>query len=55
MRILSSVLCKVMAEEVKVNFDELVEDALAGMYRVMVTPDGYTIQEPKNIFENEEK
>ena len=39
-------LSKVLAQEEKLPFDELVEEALAGMYRVVVTPDGYTVQEP---------
>ena len=47
-------LGKVLAEEGKVDFDALVDEALEGMYRVMITPDGYEIQEPKNIFTNEE-
>ena len=38
-------LKKVMAEEQKLPFDELVEEAIAGMYRVIVTPDGYEIRE----------
>ena len=40
-------LAKVVAEEQKLDFDALVEEAIAGMYRVKVTPDGYTIQEKK--------
>ncbi len=40
-------LSKVLAEEVKVDFDALVEEAIAGMYRVMVRPEGYEIQPPK--------
>lgn len=40
-------LAKVIAEEQKLDFEALVEEAIAGMYRVVVTPDGYTIQEPK--------
>ncbi len=40
-------LAKVMAEEQKLDFEALVEEAIAGMYRVIVTPDGYTIQEKK--------
>ena len=40
-------LQKVMAEEQKLPFDELVEEALTGMYRVIVTPDGYTVSEPR--------
>ena len=38
-------LQKVMAEERKLPFDELVEEAIAGMYRVIVRPDGYEVQE----------
>ncbi len=38
-------LKKVMAEEQKLPFDELVEEAIAGMYRVIVRPDGYEVQE----------
>ena len=37
-------LKKVMAEEAKLPFDELVEEAIAGMYRVDVRPDGYEIR-----------
>lgn len=40
-------LAKVLAEEAKVDFDALVEEAIAGMYRVKVHPDGYEIQSPK--------
>ena len=40
-------LKKVMAEEQKLPFDELVEEAIAGMYRVIVTPEGYTVFEPR--------
>ena len=40
-------LKKVMAEEQKLPFDELVEEAIAGMYRVIVTPEGYTVSEPR--------
>ena len=39
-------LKKVMEQECKLPFEELVEEALAGMYRVDVTPDGYVIREP---------
>ncbi len=39
-------LKKVMAEEQKLPFDELVEEAISGMYRVIVTPEGYTLSEP---------
>ncbi|MBE6558434.1 MAG: tRNA 4-thiouridine(8) synthase ThiI [Ruminococcaceae bacterium] len=38
-------LGKVMAEEQKLPFDELVEEAIAGMYRVVVRPDGYEVQQ----------
>ena len=38
-------LKKVLAEEAKLPFDELVEEAIAGMYRVDVRPDGYEIRE----------
>ena len=38
-------LQKVMAEEQKLPFDELVEEAIAGMYRVIVRPDGYEVQQ----------
>ena len=34
---------KVLAQEAKLPFDELVEEAIAGMYRVVATPDGYTV------------
>ena len=40
-------LAKVIAEEQKLDFDALVDEAIAGMYRVKVTPDGYIIQEKK--------
>lgn len=40
-------LAKVEAQEEKIDFDALVEEALAGMYRVKVHPDGYQIEEPK--------
>ena len=40
-------LAKVMAEEQKLDFEALMEEAIAGMYRVKVTPDGYIIQEKK--------
>ncbi len=40
-------LAKVIAEEQKLDFEALVEEAIADMYRVNVTPDGYTIQEKK--------
>lgn len=39
-------LAKVLAQEEKLPFDELVEEAVTGMYRVTVTPDGYTVEEP---------
>jgi thiamine biosynthesis protein ThiI len=39
-------LKKVMEQEAKLPFEELVEEALAGMYRVDVNPDGYVIREP---------
>ncbi len=38
-------LKKVMAEEQKLPFDELVEEAISGMYRVIVRPDGYEVQQ----------
>lgn len=38
-------LKKVMAEEQKLPFDELVEEAIAGMYRVTVRPDGYEVRQ----------
>lgn len=38
-------LGKVMAEEQKLPFDELVEEAISGMYRVIVHPDGYKVRE----------
>lgn len=40
-------LSKVLAEEAKVDFNALVEEAIAGMYRVKVRSDGYEIQSPK--------
>lgn len=40
-------LKKVLEQEVKLPFDELVEEALTGMYRVTVTPDGYEIKEAR--------
>ena len=39
-------LRKVMEQEVKLPFEELVEEAMAGMYRVDVTPEGYVIRPP---------
>ncbi len=39
-------LQKVLVQEEKLPFDALVEEALAGMYRVDVTPEGYEIREP---------
>ncbi len=38
-------LHKVMAEERKLPFDELVEEAISGMYRVIVTPEGYEVRQ----------
>ena len=38
-------LKKVLEQEQKLPFDELVEEAIAGMYRVDVTPEGYTVRE----------
>lgn len=38
-------LKKVMAEEEKLPFDELVAEAVSGMYRVIVRPDGYEVQQ----------
>ncbi len=38
-------LAKVLVQEEKLPFDELVEEAFAGMYRVDVTPDGYEVRE----------
>ncbi len=40
-------LQKVLVQEEKLPFDELIDEALAGMYRVDVTPEGYTVYEPK--------
>lgn len=37
-------LHKVMVEEQKLPFDALVEEAISGMYRVIVHPDGYEVQ-----------
>ena len=39
-------LKKVLEQERKLPFEELVEEALAGMYRVDVTPEGYEIRQP---------
>ena len=39
---------KVLAQEAKLPFDELVEEAIAGMYRVVATPDGYTVYDRPN-------
>ena len=39
-------LQKVMDQEAKLPFEALVEEAIAGMYRVDVTPEGYEIREP---------
>ncbi len=39
-------LSKVLVQEEKLPFDDLVEEALAGMYRVDVTPEGYEVREP---------
>ena len=36
-------LAKVLAEERKLDFDALVEEAHSGMYRVIVRPDGWTM------------
>jgi thiamine biosynthesis protein ThiI len=38
-------LQKVLAQEAKLPFEELVEEALAGMYRVDVTPEGYEVRQ----------
>ena len=38
-------LAKVLVQEQKLPFDELVEEALAGMYRVDVTPEGYEVRQ----------
>ena len=38
-------LKKVLEQEKKLPFDELVEEALAGMYRVDVTPEGYEVRQ----------
>lgn len=38
-------LQKVLAQEEKLPFDDLVEEALAGMYRVHVTPEGYEVRQ----------
>lgn len=40
-------LAKVLAQEERLPFGDLVEEAIGGMYRVIVTPDGYTVQEPR--------
>ena len=37
-------LKKVLEQERKLPFEELVEEAVAGMYRVDVTPDGYEVR-----------
>ena len=37
-------LQKVLEQERKLPFEELVEEAVAGMYRVNVTPDGYEVR-----------
>ena len=37
-------LQKVLEQERKLPFEELVEEAVAGMYRVDVTPDGYEVR-----------
>ena len=37
-------LQKVLVQEQKLPFDELVEEAIAGMYRVDVTPEGYEVR-----------
>lgn len=39
-------LSKVLAQEEKLPFEKLCEEALAGMYRVNVTPEGYETCEP---------
>ncbi len=41
-------LAKVLAQEGELPFNELVEEAFAGMYRVIVTPDGYTVEEARH-------
>ena len=38
-------LKKVLAQEQKLPFEELVEEALANMYRVDVTPEGYEVRQ----------
>ena len=38
-------LKKVLVQEQKLPFDELVEEALANMYRVDVTPEGYEVRQ----------
>ena len=40
-------LAKVLVEEQKLPFDELVEEAIAGMYRVTVRPDEIRVEQPK--------
>jgi hypothetical protein len=35
----------VLAQEAKLPFEELVEEALANMYRVDVTPEGYEVRQ----------
>ena len=41
-------LAKVLVEEQKLPFDELVEEAIAGMYRVIVRPGEIRIEQPKS-------
>jgi len=41
-------LAKVLAEEQKLPFDELVEEAIAGMYRVTVRPGEIRVEQPKS-------
>jgi thiamine biosynthesis protein ThiI len=38
-------LKKVLEQEQKLPFEELVEEAIAGMYRVNVTPEGYEVRQ----------
>ena len=41
-------LAKVLVEEQKLPFDELVEEAIAGMYRVTVRPGEIRVEQPKS-------
>ncbi len=46
-------LAKVLAQEEKLPFDDLVEEAIAGMYRVDVTPTEYRIHPPHHPAEEQ--